>query len=113
MKQILAIVRPNMLERVEHALHGLEHFPGVTMLRVRGQSRGRAPGHEYQPSEWDVERRERELLLLVCADELAPALVSTIRDAAHTGLPGDGLIVVSEVSEVVRIRSGERGETAV
>lgn len=113
MKQIIAVVRPNMLERIEHALHQLEHFPGITMLRVQGQSRGRAPGHHYQPSEWDVGHQGRELLLLVCADELAPELVSTIRDAAHTGLPGDGLIVVSEVSEVVRIRSGEHGETAV
>lgn len=113
MKQIIAIVRPNMLERVEHALHAVEHFAGITMLRVKGRSRGRAPGHHYQPSEWDIGRHDRELLLLVCADDLAPQLVRTIRDAAQTGLPGDGLIVVSEVSEVVRIRSDERGESAV
>lgn len=113
MKQVIAIVRPNTLERIEHALHSLEHFPGITLFRVKGESRGRGPGHHYQPSEWDIERHEREMLVLVCADDLAPQLVGTIRDAAHTGLPGDGLIVVSEVSEVVRIRTGEHGDTAV
>jgi nitrogen regulatory protein P-II 1 len=113
MKQIVAVIRPNMLERVEHALYALEHFPGITLLRVKGQSRGRAPGYRYQATEWDIEDHDREMLLTVCADEFAPQVVQTIREAAHTGLPGDGLIVVSEVSEVVRIRSHEHGESAV
>lgn len=113
MKQIVAVIRPNMLERVEHALHALDRFPGITLLRVKGQSRGRALGHRYQPTKGDVKHHDREMFILVCADELAPELVRTIRDAAHTGLPGDGLILLSEVSEVVRIRTDEHDDDAV
>jgi nitrogen regulatory protein P-II 1 len=113
MKQIMAIVRPNMLGKVEHALHGLPHFPGFTLLRGNGQSRGRAPGHQHEPTEWDIDEQDRALLIMVCADDLAMQVVDTIRTAARTGLPGDGLIVVSEIAEVVRIRTGEQADGAV
>jgi nitrogen regulatory protein P-II 1 len=113
MKQIMAIIRPNMLERVEHALHGLDHFPGFTTLRVTGRSRGRAPGHHYQPTEWDIDESDRTMLVLVCTDELVAEIVDTVRSAARTGLPGDGLIVVTDVVEVVRIRTDEHGEAAL
>ena len=113
MKQIMAIIRPNMLQKVEHALHGLEHFPGLTTLRVTGRSRGRAPGRHYQPTEWDIDESDHTMLVLVCADELAAQIVDTVRLAARTGLPGDGLIAVTDVAEVVRIRTDERGEAAL
>ena len=113
MKQVLAIIRPNMLGKVEHALHGLAHFPGFTLLRGNGQSRGRAPGHQHEPTEWDIDEQDRALLMMVCADDLAVQVVDTIRTAARTGLPGDGLIVVSEVAQVVRIRTGEQADTAL
>lgn len=113
MKQITAIIRPGMIERVEHALHALGHFPGFTMLRVKGESRGRAPGQAYAPSEWDFEEHENTMLLLFCADDLAPGIVGAIQRAARTGRPGDGVIAVCEISEMVRIRTDEHGEAAV
>ena len=113
MKQVMAIIRPNMLEKVEHALHGLAHFPGFTLMRANGQSRGRAPGHQHEPTEWDIDEQDRALLIMVCADDLAVQVVDTIRAASRTGLPGDGLIVLSEIAEVVRIRTGEHGDSAV
>jgi nitrogen regulatory protein P-II 1 len=109
MKQIMAIIRPTMLQKVEHALQEIEHFPGFTTLRAAGRSRGRAPGHHHQPTEWDIDESDRTMLVLVCADELAAQIVDTVRSAARTGLPGDGLIVVTDVAEVVRIRTDERG----
>lgn len=113
MKQIIAIIRPSAIERVEHALHELEHFPGFTLLRVQGESRGRAPGHAYKPAEWDIEEHDNFMLLIFCSDALAPMVTEAIRQAAHTGRPGDGVIAISEVSNVVRIRTDESGAAAV
>jgi len=112
MKQIIAIVRPAAVEKIEHALHALEHFPGFTLIRVQGESRGRAPGHAYAPLEWDIEEHDNALLLLLCSDELAPRAVEAIRQAARTGRPGDGVIAISEVAQVLRIGSDERGDAA-
>ena len=113
MKQIIAVIQPHMLGKVERALHALPRFPGFTLLRAKGQARGRAPGHAFQATEWDLDERDKISLLIVSSDELAPQIVDAIEHNAHTGLPGDGIIVVSEASEVVRIRTGERGQDAV
>jgi nitrogen regulatory protein P-II 1 len=113
MKQIIAIIRPTAVERVEHAMHELGHFPGLTLFRVRGESRGRAAGHAYEPADWDIEEHDNVMMFVICSDELVSRVVDAISGAAHTGRPGDGVITVSEVSEVVRIRTGERGEAAV
>ena len=112
MKQIIAIVRPGVVERIEHALHALQHFPGFTLIRVKGESRGRAPGHAYAPAEWDIEEHDNCMLILLCGDELAGQAVEAIRAAARTGRPGDGVIAVSEVAQVLRIRSDERDDAA-
>lgn len=53
------------------------------------------------------------MMFVICSDELVSRLVDAISGAAHTGRPGDGVITVSEVSEVVRIGTGDRGEAAV
>jgi nitrogen regulatory protein P-II 1 len=113
MKQIIAVVQPHMLAKVEHALQALPHFPGFTLLRAKGHGRGRAPGRAWQPTEWDLDQHDKVALFVVCSDELAPLVVDAIRSNAHTGLAGDGIITVAEATEVVRIRSGEHGEDAV
>ena len=113
MKQITAIIQPHMLTKVEHALHALPHFPGFTVLRAKGHSRGCAPGHAFLSTEWDLFEHDKVALFIVSSDELAPMIVEAIRQNAHTGLPGDGVIVVTEAVEVVRIHSGEHGDDAV
>ena len=113
MKQITAIIQPHMLGKVEHALHALPHFPGFTLLRAKGHSRGRAAGHAYHPTEWDLHEHNKVALFILCSDEFAPLIVDAIRQSAHTGLPGDGIIAMCEATEVVRIRTGERGDDAV
>jgi nitrogen regulatory protein P-II 1 len=113
MKQIIAVIQPHMLNKVEHALHALPHFPGFTLLRAQGHGRGRAAGHAWQPTEWELDKHDKVALFILCSDELAPRIVEAIRQNAHTGLPGDGVIVVTEATEVVRIHTGERGDAAV
>ncbi len=113
MKQITAIIQPNMLEAVDHALHALPHFPGFTTWRVRGESRGTGAGHAWHPAGTDLAGHEDVALLIACADDLAPEIVQTIRKSARTGRHGDGLITVLTLDEVVRIRTDEHGENAV
>lgn len=113
MKQIIAVIQPHMLSKVEDALHTLPHFPGFTLLRAKGHGRGRASGHAWHPTEWDFDEHDKVALFVVSSDELAVQVVEAIRQGAHTGLAGDGIIVVTEAVQVVRIRTGEHGDDAV
>ena len=113
MRQITAVIQPHMLSKVEHALHALPRFPGFTLLRAKGHRRGTAAAHAYHPTEWDMDAHDKVMLVILCSDELAPLIVDAIRLNAHTGLPGDGIIAVCEATEVVRVRTGERGDDAV
>ncbi|HZR02599.1 MAG TPA: P-II family nitrogen regulator [Burkholderiales bacterium] len=113
MRQITAVIQPHMLNKVEHTLHALPHFPGYTLLHAKGHARGRASGHAWHATEGDLDEHDKLVIIIFCADALAPQLVDAIREGAHTGLPGDGIIGVCEALEVVRIRTGERGDDAV
>lgn len=113
MKQIIAIVQPHRLENIEQALHGLEHLPGFTVFPARGNPRGQGLPHVFAPTEWNPDAHDRLVLMVFCADELAQRVIGAIRAAAHTGNPGDGLIAVSDLEDVLRIRSGERGNAAL
>ncbi len=112
MKAITAVVRAHLLDRVLHALEGCEHFPGVTISPCQGESRGRGAGGAYH-AEVSLSMREMARLELYCSDEHYTHLTGVIADAAHTGNPGDGVIGVTDLVEVVRIRSGERNNAAV
>jgi len=113
MKQIKAIIQDHRLSAVVNALHELTHFPGITIIDVYGQGRGRGKGGAYQPAEDQLFYHRRKLIEVVAADDLAPNIVEAIRKAAHTGNAGDGIIVVTEITQTVRIRTGEEQEHAV
>jgi nitrogen regulatory protein P-II 1 len=113
MKQITAIIKPHMLEPVDHALHQLPHFPGFSTWRCKGESRGTDSGHAWHPAGTDIAGHSDVVLLIACADEFAPAIVQTIQKHARTGRSGDGLITVMTLDEVVRIRTDEHGDAAV
>ena len=113
MKQITAVIQPHMLSNVVRALHQLPHFPGFTITDGRGQGRGRGVGGAFKVTEDSIDYHRKTVVQIVCADDLAPSITETIERAAHTGMAGDGLIVVSEVSAVIRIRTGERQEQAL
>lgn len=113
MKQIIAIVQPHRLEAIEEALNALEHLPGFTIFPAHGHPRGRGPLHAYAATEWNPDAHDRLVLLMFCPDDLAASVVDAVRAAAHTGHPGDGLIAVVPMDDIVRIRSGERGDAAL
>lgn len=112
MKEIKAIIQPHMLDKVMTALHSLPHFPGVTVSDCHGQGRGRGPGGHYQPGPRDVFFAKQVKLEIFCDDAICDDLVETIRRHAHTGNPGDGIIMVADLPRVVRIRTGEEQQNA-
>lgn len=113
MKQITAIVQPHRLEKLEEALHRLPHLPGFTVFKAQGHPRGHGAGHAYVADEWDPDHHDRLVLLMFCADEHVAELMQTIEQAARTGQSGDGIVAVTEVLDIVRLHSGERGNDAV
>ena len=109
MKEIKAIIKPFILEKVLDALDAMDDLPGVTISEVMGW--GRLPGRR---SEKDVVHAghafaKRIKLEIVVKDEQTEQVVTAVAAAARTGHPGDGKIFVLDVLDVVRIRTGERG----
>ena len=112
MKQIVAIIKPFKLDEVKDALNALG-VQGMTVTEVKGF--GRQKGHVdlYRGAEYDVSFIPKVKIELVVGDAIAEKVVSTILEKAKTGKIGDGKIFISNVEEIVRIRTGERGETAI
>ncbi|MBY0242356.1 MAG: P-II family nitrogen regulator [Burkholderiaceae bacterium] len=113
MKQITAVIKPHRLEAVEKALKLLDNHPGFTLFQARGHQRGPGPHHADVADDWHPVAHDNLVLMMYCDDSHTQLVVDTIRIAAHTGNPGDGLIAVSDVDNLVRIRTGVRDDDAV
>ena len=114
MKEIKAIIQPFMLTKVIEALKQIDGLPGITVDRdVRGF--GRTHGDEVRHKIVDdmVEYVPKVKLEIVVPDELVETVVQTIQANAHTGNPGDGKIFIISVDDVMKIRTGQRGEQAL
>jgi|SRR5581483_11028584 len=113
MKEIKAIMQPFLISKVVEALKLIPGLPGVTVSDVRGFGRAQAVGAANTVSEDAVEYVKKSKLEVVVPDEMAEKVVETIQRSAHTGNPGDGKIFVYQVDDVVRIRTGEHGNSAI
>jgi nitrogen regulatory protein PII len=112
MKLIVAIIKPFKLEEVKSALQAIG-VEGMTMTEVKGFGRQKGHTEIYRGSEYAVEFLPKIKLEIAVVPEKVAAVVSTISKTAKTGKIGDGKIFVSEITEVVRIRTGETGAAAV
>ena len=112
MKKIEAIVKPFKLDEVKEALQGIG-IQGMTVTEVKGFGRQKGHTELYRGAEYVVDFLPKIKIELVVADELADKAVSAITEAANTGRIGDGKIFVFQVEEAIRIRTGERGASAV
>ena len=112
MKLITAVIKPFQLDEVQAAIKAAG-VVGMTVSEVQGH--GRQAGHTevYRGAEYTVMFVPKVKVQVVTDDATAPAIIDVITDAARTGKIGDGKIWVTEVAEVVRIRTGERGDDAV
>ena len=112
MKQIPAVVRPSKVDAVKNALVAID-VVGMTINDVRGFGRQKGQVERYRGNEFTVDFLSKIRITTVVADDKVEAAISAISEAARTGEIGDGKIFVTSVDEVVRIRTGERGDAAL
>ena len=112
MKKIEAIIKPFKLDEVREALSEIG-VNGLTVTEVKGFGRQKGHTELYRGAEYVVDFLPKIKIELVVTDEMVEAAMEAIIKSAHTGKIGDGKIFVSAVEQVVRIRTGETGESAV
>ena len=112
MKKVEAIIKPFKLEEVKDAL-GDVGIEGMTVSEVKGFGRQKGHTEIYRGSEYTVDFLPKIKLELVVADNKVDEAVATIVKTAKTGKIGDGKVFVSGVESAVRIRTDEKGESAV
>ena len=112
MKKVAAIIKPFKLEEVKEALANVG-IKGLTVIEVKGF--GRQKGHKelYRGAEYEIEFLPKVKLEVIVPESELENVVEAIVSSARTGRLGDGKVFVSPVEEVVRIRTGERGEEAI
>jgi nitrogen regulatory protein P-II 1 len=112
MKKVECIVRPHLLDAVKTALQEVG-VVGMTVSEVKGFGRQKGHTETYRGSEYKVEFLPKVKVEVALAEELVDAAVEAVLKTAKTGKFGDGKIFVSSLDEVIRIRTGERGEGAL
>ena len=112
MKKIEAIIKPFKLDEVKEALHEIG-LQGLTVTEAKGFGRQKGHTELYRGAEYVVDFLPKMKIEVVCDDAIAERAVEAIVDSARTGRIGDGKIFVYSLEEVVRIRTGERGEDAI
>ena len=112
MKLIIAIIKPFKLDEVKEALTkaGIQ---GMTVEEVKGFGRQKGHTELYRGAEYSVDFLPKVRIQILVSDEKAAKVVEVITDNAKTGKIGDGKIFVTPVDEVIRIRTGEKGEDAI
>ena len=112
MKKVEAIIKPFKLDEVKESLGGVG-VQGITVTEVKGFGRQRGHTELYRGAEYVVDFLPKVKLEVIVKDDQVEAVVEAIAAAAKTGRIGDGKIFVTDVGEIVRIRTGETGEAAL
>ena len=112
MKKIEAVIKPFKLDEVKEALQEMG-VQGMTVLEAKGYGRQKGHTELYRGAEYVVDFLPKIKIEVVVDDGQLSAVVEAITGAARTGRIGDGKIFISEISEVIRIRTGETGPAAV
>jgi nitrogen regulatory protein P-II 1 len=112
MKKIEAIIKPFKLDEVKDALNAIG-IQGLTVTEVKGFGRQKGHVELYRGAEYEVSFIPKVKIETIVADAIAEKVVSTIMEKAKTGKIGDGKIFISKIEDVVRIRTGEKGEIAI
>ena len=112
MKKIEAIIKPFKLDEVKDELNNLGVL-GLTVLEVKGYGRQRGHTELYRGAEYAIDFLPKIKIEIIVQDDLAEEVIDTIKKKAHTGKIGDGKIFISNIDEVIRIRTGESGKEAI
>ena len=112
MKKIEAIIKPFKLDEVKEALSNIG-VSGLTVFEVKGFGRQKGHTELYRGAEYIVDFLPKIKLEFIINDEILEEVIETIKSSAHTGKIGDGKIFVSNIEEIVRIRTGEKNSDAI
>lgn len=112
MKKIEAIIQPFKLDDVKQALQAMG-IDGMTISEVRGHGRQKGHTETYRGQEYTVDLLPKVKVEIFVPTARVEEVVKAVCDAARTGKIGDGKVFVSDVSDAVRIRNGDRGESAI
>lgn len=112
MKLITAIVKPFKLESVREALSEIG-IQGITITEVKGCGRQKGHTELYRGAEYVVDFLPKVKIEIAAGDDRVDEIIDTICQSAHTNKIGDGKIFVTELSRIIRIRTGEEGTSAV
>ena len=112
MKKLEAIVQPFKLDDVKEALIAIG-VDGMTISEVRGHGRQKGHSETYRGQEYNVDLLPKVKVEVVVADSRLEEVMTTLTAAARTGKIGDGKVFVYEVTQAIRIRNGDLGESAI
>ena len=112
MKRIEAIIKPHKFEEVQEALREAG-VHGMTVTEVKGFGRQRGHTEIYRGSEYTVDFLPKTKIEIIAPDDRVQPIVQTVLTAASTGKIGDGKIFISEIENVIRIRTSDRGVDAL
>ena len=112
MKKIEAVIKPFKLDEVKEALQDVG-IQGMTVTEAKGFGRQKGHTELYRGAEYVVDFLPKVKLEVVVDDGIADRAIEAIQNAAQTGRIGDGKIFVSDIGEVIRIRTGEQGSDAL
>jgi len=112
MKKVEAVIKPFKLDEVKEALQDIG-VQGMTVVEAKGYGRQKGHSELYRGAEYVIDFLPKIKLEVVVPDDMVAGVVEAIQTAARTGKIGDGKIFVTEVLEVIRIRTGETGPSAV
>lgn len=112
MKKIMTIIRPEKLEDVKQALEEIECH-GITVKDVKGRGIQLGITESYRGHDYNVDLLPKVEIEIIAKNEDTEKIVDTIVKTAQTGCIGDGKVFISPIEEVIRIRTGERGDKAI
>jgi nitrogen regulatory protein P-II 2 len=112
MKLVSAVIKPFKLEEVRKAINDIG-VQGMTVTEVRGFGRQRGHTEIYRGAEYLIEFVPKTKIEIAVTDALVDQVVEAIQKSAHTGKVGDGKVFVFALTQVVRVRTGERDASAI
>lgn len=112
MRKIEAIIKPFKLDEVKEALNEIG-VQGMTVVEVKGYGRQKGHTELYRGAEYVVDFLPKIKIEIIVQDEMVEKVIETVETASRTGRIGDGKIFVTDIADVIRIRTGERGEDAI
>ena len=112
MKKIEAVIKPFKLDEVKEALSKIG-VSGLTVFEVKGFGRQKGHTELYRGAEYVVDFLPKIKLEFIINDEILEEVIETIKSSARTGKIGDGKIFVSNIEEIIRIRTGEKNSDAI